>query len=141
MLVIRLQRNGRKNRAEYRVVVAEKSRAVQKRAVEILGHYLPQRSPKILEVNTERVNHWLSMGACPSETVASLFKGLGFKNMEKFMSAPKKKRPVKNPAAEPEAPAAPVAEEAVSEAPAEEPASEAPAPEETPTPAEEPASE
>ena len=92
MLVIRLQRVGRKNLAAYRVVLAEKHRAVKKKSIEVLGHYIPTRNPKVLEVETEKVADWISKGAQPSPTVASLLKQLGMKDMDKFLSAPTKSR-------------------------------------------------
>lgn len=91
MLVIRLQRVGRKNLAAFRVVVAEKHRAVKKKAVEVIGHYTPTRNPKVLEIDTEKVTDWISKGAKPSSTVASLLKQLGMKDMDKYLSAPNKK--------------------------------------------------
>ncbi len=92
MLVIRLQRTGRQNLATYRVVVAEKSKAVKKQAVEIVGHYLPTRTPKVIEINQEKVTEWISKGAQPSATVASLLKKIGMPNMEKYMGKPVKSR-------------------------------------------------
>ena len=92
MLVIRLQRVGRKNLAAYRVVVAEKTRAVKKKVVEVVGNYQPMNNPKSLEIDTEKVMEWISKGAQPSNTVASLLKKLGMKDMERYMSAPNKKK-------------------------------------------------
>lgn len=92
MLVIRLQRVGRKNLAAYRVVLAEKHRAVKKKAIEVLGHYIPTRNPKVLEIDTEKVADWISKGAQPSSTVASLLKQLGMKDMEQYLSKPTKTR-------------------------------------------------
>lgn len=92
MLVIRLQRVGRKNLAAYRVVVAEKTRAVKKKVVEVVGHYQPMNNPKSLEIDTKKVMEWISKGAKPSNTVASLLKKLGMKDMEKYMSAPNKNK-------------------------------------------------
>ena len=91
MLVIRLQRTGRRNLAAYRVVVAEKSKAVSKKYVEAIGHYLPTQEPKVLEINQERVTHWISQGAKPSATVASLCKNLGMKDMDQYLKSKNKK--------------------------------------------------
>lgn len=112
MLVIRLQRTGRKNLSAYRIVVAEKARAVKKQVVDYVGHYLPTQNPKVLEVDQEKVLAWISKGAQPSDTAASLFKQLGMKDMDKYISPRNKKRKAKN-APEEEAPAP-----APSEAPA-----------------------
>ncbi len=91
MLVIRLQRTGRRNLAAYRVVVAEKSKAVSKKHIEVLGHYLPTQEPKVLEINQEKVTEWIAKGAKPSATVASLCKKLGMKDMDQYLSAKTKK--------------------------------------------------
>jgi small subunit ribosomal protein S16 len=42
--------------------------------VEILGHYNPKANPAAVDINMERVRHWLACGAQPSETVNSLLK-------------------------------------------------------------------
>jgi small subunit ribosomal protein S16 len=58
MLTIRLQRAGKKNKPEYRVVLAEKTAAAQKKFVEILGNYNPHT--KVLGIrNPERLNYWV----------------------------------------------------------------------------------
>lgn len=105
MLVIRLQRTGRKNLPAYRIVVAEKHWAVKKRFIDIVGHYLPTRDPKVIEIDTEKVSEWIKKGAKPSDTVAALCKNAGMSGMEKYMDPRNKKRAPKNPEEEPEAPA------------------------------------
>lgn len=95
MLVIRLQRTGRTNLASYRVVVAEKARAVKGKFLEIVGHYLPQRDPAVLEVQEDRITHWMSKGAMPSDTLARLLKKKGMKNMDKFIKRYAKQKPRK----------------------------------------------
>ncbi len=133
MLVIRLQRTGRKNAPAYRVVVAEHSAPVGGKVTEIIGHYIPTRDPAEFTAKHERVQYWVSVGAQPSNTVARLLKKDGLKDMEKFMKTYTKKRPNKEPEPEPEAPA-PAAEEPKAEEPAPEEVKteEAPAVEETP---------
>ncbi len=111
MLVIRLQRTGRENMPTYRLVVAEKARPVKGKFLEIVGHYLPTRTPKVFEHNDERIAHWVSKGAIPSNTAARLLKKAGMKNMDKFMQTYTKKRSKKEPAPE-AAPAAVPAPEA-----------------------------
>lgn len=111
MLVIRLQRTGRHNLAAYRVVVAEKSKAVKKEAIAIVGHYLPTQNPKVLEIDLKKVEEWISKGAQPSQTVASLLQRLGMAGVEKYLAKPAKTAKRKKGEPEPkEAPAAPVAE-------------------------------
>jgi small subunit ribosomal protein S16 len=128
MLVIRLQRTGRTNLATYRIVVAEKARAVKGKFHEIIGHYLPAQKEAAFVFKADRLEEWLGKGAIPSDTMARLFKKAGVKNMEKFIVRYAKQK-TKNPSEEPAAPA-PVAAAAAPapEAPAAEaPAAEAPA--------------
>lgn len=121
MLVIRLQRTGRENLPSYRVVVAEKARPVKGKFLEIVGHYLPTRDPKVFEHNDERIKQWIAKGAVPSNTIARLLKKSGVAGMEKFITT-YTKRPSKNP--EVKAPEAKPAPAPVAEAA---PAAEAPA--------------
>jgi small subunit ribosomal protein S16 len=72
MLAIRLRRAGSKNRPFFRVVVTERARARDGRFVEVLGHYNPRTRPEKLEVDRERLAHWLKAGAQPSDTVRTL---------------------------------------------------------------------
>ena len=85
MLVIRLTRTGKTTQESFRIVVAEQKKAVKRQYVELLGHYLPTRNPKILEFNKERIMHWISKGAQPTETVASLLKAQGIQDMDKYI--------------------------------------------------------
>ena len=72
MLVIRMRRAGSKNRAFYRVVVTEGKSARDGRFVEVLGHYNPRTKPEKLEIDRERLAHWMKVGARPSDTVRTL---------------------------------------------------------------------
>jgi small subunit ribosomal protein S16 len=74
MLMIRLARFGAKKKPSYRVVVMDKERARNSRAVEIVGHYNPVASPAVVELNYERIEYWIKNGAQPSETVGRLLK-------------------------------------------------------------------
>ena len=74
MLMIRLARVGAKKKPHYRVVVIEKERAGSGRFVEIVGHYNPRKNPVELDLQWERVEHWLRHGAQPSETVRSFLR-------------------------------------------------------------------
>ena len=71
---IRLKRIGAKNDPAYRLVVADGRSPRDGRFIEELGTYLPARSGQEFNVNLERANYWLSKGAQPSETAASLLK-------------------------------------------------------------------
>jgi small subunit ribosomal protein S16 len=74
LIAIRLTRKGSKKKPVYRVVVAEKTAPRDGRFLEILGHYNPIPDPAEFQLNLERVNHWLSKGAKPSETVRRLIE-------------------------------------------------------------------
>jgi small subunit ribosomal protein S16 len=72
MLAIRLRRAGSKKRPFFRVVVADSRSARDSSFVEILGHYNPRSKPAIVQVDGERVAHWLGKGAQPSDSVRTL---------------------------------------------------------------------
>jgi small subunit ribosomal protein S16 len=74
LLRIRLTRMGAKKKPFYRVVVMERRQTRDGSFVEILGHYNPKTNPPSVELNMDRVHHWLACGAQPSETVNSLLK-------------------------------------------------------------------
>jgi small subunit ribosomal protein S16 len=77
VIKLRLRRMGAKKRPFYRIVAAEHSSPRDGRFIEILGHYDPLTEPATVKVNEERVRHWLSVGAKPSETVEGLLKRAG----------------------------------------------------------------
>jgi small subunit ribosomal protein S16 len=72
MLVIRMRRAGSKKRPFFRVVVTEAKNPREGSFVEVLGHYNPRTKPETLELDRERLNHWLKVGARPSDTVRTL---------------------------------------------------------------------
>jgi small subunit ribosomal protein S16 len=74
---IRLRRVGRKKQPEYRIVVAESTKARNGRVVETLGHYNPRTEPATIKVDAEKARAWLAKGATPSDTVRSLLKQAG----------------------------------------------------------------
>lgn len=125
MLTIRFQRTGKRNRAEFRVVVAPKTAAAQKKFTEILGNYNP-RTKELVVKNQERLTYWLSQKIEISASVQNLFvtKKLMEASKVKAFTLPKKEAPK----AEEAAPVVQVEETPVAE---EVPAAE-PAPEETP---------
>lgn len=77
MLAIRLTRTGKKNSPSYRVVVADKKRAVKRKFIEIIGHYNPTLKPKQLVINKDRALFWVGNGAQASDTVNNLMVDLG----------------------------------------------------------------
>ena len=90
MLRIRLSRVGKKNKAYFRVTVAEARRTPTGRFIEILGHYDPHNKKKIF--NKERIEYWISKGAQLSPTVNNLLIDAGIIKGEKVTSwRPKKK--------------------------------------------------
>jgi small subunit ribosomal protein S16 len=74
MLMIRLARFGGKKKPAYRVVVIEKDRARDSRSVEVVGTYNPVAKPAAVNLNHDRIAHWMKNGARPSDTVARLLK-------------------------------------------------------------------
>jgi len=72
--VLRLARAGSKKKPVYHVVAADSRRARDGRYIESLGLYKPTQDPIELKLNLERVNHWISVGATPSDTVQGLIK-------------------------------------------------------------------
>lgn len=86
VLKIRLTRTGKRSQESFRIVVAEQKKAVQRQYVELLGHYLPTSKPKVIKFDKDRVLYWISQGAQPTETVASLLKAEGMTGMEKYIN-------------------------------------------------------
>ena len=110
---IRLRREGAKNRPYYKVVVADSRSPRDGKFIEIIGTYDPKKPDHNSTLKLDRIDHWISKGAQPSDTVRSLIK----KN--------KKQQP-----------AATAAEPAKAAAPAEEPAAAVESSEPASTPAE-----
>jgi small subunit ribosomal protein S16 len=71
-----MRRAGAKNRPFFRVVVTESQSARDGRFVEVLGHYNPRTKPERLEIDRERLVHWIKAGARPSDTVRTLIDRL-----------------------------------------------------------------
>lgn len=92
MLRIRLRRTGKKKQPHYRVVVADQRAPRDGDFVEVLGHYNPRTEPSTLVLNEERVKHWLSVGAQPSETVHRMLHKAGLTDVEPPKRATKQSR-------------------------------------------------
>jgi len=86
MLAIRLQRMGKKKQPSYRLIVSEKHKDTQAGSLEILGHYNPLVEPSELVLKEERIKHWISVGAQPSNTVYNLLIKAGVVKGEKRKS-------------------------------------------------------
>jgi len=74
---IRLKRLGKIRAPHYRIVVADSRTKRDGRAIEEIGRYVPGQHPSIIEVNHERAQYWLSVGAQPTEQVEALLKLTG----------------------------------------------------------------
>lgn len=94
MLKIRLQRTGRTNNSSFRVVLTESTNSAQSgRFQEILGNYDPKAGK--IEFKTERVKHWLKMGAKASGTVHNFFVDQKIIDSKKINVLPKKTKQAK----------------------------------------------
>jgi small subunit ribosomal protein S16 len=74
---IRLRRVGRKKNPMYRIVVADSKSPRDGKFLELVGQYQPRTGEQALNLNAERVNHWLDVGAQPTDTVRSLLRKAG----------------------------------------------------------------
>ena len=74
---IRLARHGKIRAPHYRIVVADSRTHRDGRVIEEIGRYVPTNNPSIIEVNSERAQYWLGVGAQPTEQVAVLLKLTG----------------------------------------------------------------
>jgi len=114
MLTIRLQRMGKTKRPSYRFIVSENHRDTQAGSLEILGYYNPVEKDKTLQLNKDRVEYWLSVGAQASATVHNILvkEGIVKGKKEKSVYLSKKRQgklAAKKAAAAPAEPAAPAA--------------------------------
>ena len=80
---IRLKRFGTTNKPFWRVVVADSRMPRDGRFIEEVGFYDPKTNPMTVQLKAERVQHWLSIGAQPTEIVKSLLKRKGIKRSSK----------------------------------------------------------
>ena len=83
---IRLKRLGKIREPYYRVVVADARTKRDGRAIEEIGKYHPKLEPSLIEINSERVQYWLSVGAQPTEQVQHLLTITG--DWQKFKGQP-----------------------------------------------------
>jgi small subunit ribosomal protein S16 len=77
MVKIRLMRVGMKGAPSYRVVVADARSPRDGRIIENIGWYNPLTEPSTITIDSERAQHWLSVGAQPTDSVRSLLKRAG----------------------------------------------------------------
>ncbi len=74
---IRLRRVGRKKSPMYRIVVADSQSPRDGKFIEIVGQYQPRTGEQAINLDADRVNHWLNVGAQPTDTVRSLLRKAG----------------------------------------------------------------
>jgi small subunit ribosomal protein S16 len=114
---IKLMRLGKMRAPYYRIVVADSRTKREGRVIETIGKYHPKEDPSFIEVDTERAQYWLGVGAQPTEPVAAIFRVTGDWQKFKGEAAPP---PMKVAAPKPDKKA--LYEEAVRAAGGEQPA-------------------
>jgi small subunit ribosomal protein S16 len=143
MVIIRLQRVGRRNHAEFRIVATESTRAPKANYIELLGNYNPHTNA--VSVDKDRVKDWIAKGAQVSDTVHNILVSEKVIDGKKKNVLPKKTPIVKEvEVTEEEKPADAASAEAAApgeDKPADAASAEATAPEETPAPADDATSE
>ncbi|RLD04683.1 MAG: 30S ribosomal protein S16, partial [Chloroflexota bacterium] len=82
MVRIRLRRAGGKGQPTHRIVAADRESPRDGRFIEILGDYNPRTEPATIRVKEDRIYHWLSVGAQPSDSVKQIFRTIGL--MERY---------------------------------------------------------
>jgi small subunit ribosomal protein S16 len=84
---------GKIRNPQYRIVVADSRTKRDGRAIEYLGLYHPKEEPSLIEVNSERAQYWLSVGAQPSDQVRAILSKTG--DWQKFKGLPAPTEPLK----------------------------------------------
>jgi small subunit ribosomal protein S16 len=83
---IKLTRLGKIRNPQYRISVADARTRRDGRAIEVIGRYHPKEEPSLIEIDSERAQYWLSVGAQPTEPVLKLLKITG--DWQKFKGLP-----------------------------------------------------
>jgi small subunit ribosomal protein S16 len=83
---IKLTRLGKIRNPQYRIAIADSRNRRDGRAIEVIGRYHPKQEPSLIEINSERAQYWLSVGAQPTEPVLKLLKITG--DWQKFKGLP-----------------------------------------------------
>src|SRR5260370_17456722 len=71
---IKLTRLGKIRNPQYRIAVADARTRREGRAIEVIGRYHPKEDPSLIEIDSERAQYWLGVGAHPTEPVLQLLK-------------------------------------------------------------------
>jgi small subunit ribosomal protein S16 len=85
---IKLKRMGKIRAPHYRIVVADSRTKRDGRAIEEIGKYHPKEDPSVIEVDSERVQYWLGVGAQPTEPVKAILSVTGDWQQFKGLPAP-----------------------------------------------------
>jgi len=83
---IKLKRLGKIRTPQYRIIVADARSKRDGRAIEELGLYQPKAEPSLIQVDSERVQYWLGVGAQPTEPVLAILKVTG--DWQKYRGLP-----------------------------------------------------
>jgi small subunit ribosomal protein S16 len=83
---IKLTRLGKIRNPQYRIAVADARTRRDGRSIEVIGRYHPKEEPSLIEIDSERAQYWLSVGAQPTEPVLKLLKITG--DWQKFRGLP-----------------------------------------------------
>jgi small subunit ribosomal protein S16 len=83
---IKLTRLGKIRNPQYRIAVADSRTRRDGRSIEVIGRYHPKEEPSLIEINSERAQYWLSVGAQPTEPVRKLLQITG--DWQKFKGLP-----------------------------------------------------
>ena len=83
---IKLKRMGKIHAPYYRIIVADARTKRDGRAIEEIGKYHPKNEPSFIEVDSERAQHWLSVGAQPTDPVRKILEITG--DWQKFKGLP-----------------------------------------------------
>lgn len=83
---IKLTRLGKIRNPQYRIAVADSRTRRDGRSIEVIGRYHPKEDPSLIEIDSERAQYWLSVGAQPTDPVLALLKITG--DWQKFKGLP-----------------------------------------------------
>ena len=83
---IKLARFGKIRNPQYRISVADARNRRDGRSIEVIGRYHPKEEPSLIQIDSERAQYWLSVGAQPTEPVLALLKITG--DWQKFKGLP-----------------------------------------------------
>ncbi|MDA2951204.1 MAG: 30S ribosomal protein S16 [Actinomycetota bacterium] len=83
---IKLTRLGKIRNPQYRIAIADARNRRDGRSIEVIGRYHPKEEPSLIEIDSERAQYWLSVGAQPTDPVLKLLKITG--DWQKFKGLP-----------------------------------------------------